>query len=158
MVLFLYPKRVFASQSVEERESKNGKRRIYMKLHLDYDEYAHRFTDTYSMLRTIPLPYRVRKSASGEGLHIVKDDGDYTYDDPLYNVYDDPRRLRINRIRQQHGVSHNILWCRKRGDIVEAWSYIRSSGDVLAFMTRLYDIADKNRKQYIPLPPSMVRR
>lgn len=128
-----------------------------MNLHLDYDKYTYRFADAYYMLRNIPLPYRVRKSASGEGLHILKD-GDFSYDDPLYIAYDDPRRLRMNCIRQQNGVSHNLLWTSKRGNEAAAWTCIRSSGDILSFMTRLYDVGGKNRKPYIPLPPSKVRR
>lgn len=130
-----------------------------MKLRLDYDKYTFRFTDTLYMLKSIPLPYNVRVSASGEGLHIIKD-GDYTYDDPLYITYDDPRRLRMNRIRQRNGVSHNFLWSMKpfKRNKREAGKLhrIETITDILAFMTHLYDITEQNRKSYIPLPLSKL--
>ena len=127
-----------------------------MKLRIDYDKYTWRIVDAFCMLKHIPTPYDVRISASGEGLHIRKD-GDYTYDDPLYIMYDDPRRLRMNRIRQRAGVSHNLLWNVKKGNVPGAWFKIENMVDVLAFMCRLYD-TEQNRKPYIPLPPSKVRR
>lgn len=107
-----------------------------MILRIDYDKFPYRVADTFYMLKAIPKPYQVRVSASGNGLHIVKD-GDYTYDDPLYIAYDDPRRLRMNRIRQQNGVSHNLLWDVKRGKRPGPRTTINNIVDVLTFMTRL---------------------
>ena len=130
---------------------RSGERTV--KLRLDYDKYAYRIVDCFDMLKSVPTPYDVRISASGEGLHIRKD-GDYTYDDPLYKMYDDPRRFRMNRIRQRAGVSHNLLWDVKKGNAPGAWFKIENIVDILAFMTRLFE----NRKPYIPLPPSKVQR
>lgn len=126
-----------------------------MKLRLDYDKFTFRILDAFYMLKSIPAPYDVRISASGEGLHIIKD-GDYTYDNPLYVMYDDPRRLKMNRIRQRAGVSHNILWSKKKGSVPEQWYHIENIVDIMAFACRLYEV-NKNRKPYIPLPPSKVR-
>ena len=124
-----------------------------MKLRIDYDKYTYRIVDAFYMLKSIPTPYDVRISASGEGLHVRKD-GEYTYNDPLYRMYDDPRRLGMNRTRQRAGVSHNILWNVKKGIAAGAWFKIENIVDILAFMCKLYE----NRKPYIPLPPSKVWR
>lgn len=122
-----------------------------MNLHLDYDKFTFRIVDAFYMLKSIPTPYDVRISASGSGLHIRKD-GNYTYNDPLYKMYDDPRRLRMNRTRQRAGVSHNILWKVKKGNAAGTWFAIENMVDVLAFMCKLYD-TEINRKSYIPFPP-----
>jgi len=113
-----------------------------MKLRIDYDKYIYRLSDTFYMLRAIPTPYDVRISASGEGLHIRKD-GYYTYDDPLYKMYDDPRRLRMNRIRQRAGVSHNILWAKKKGSTPSKWHHINNLVDILSFVTRLFEVTER---------------
>ena len=112
-----------------------------MKLRIDYDNYAWRMSDTFYMLKSIPTPYNARISASGNGLHIYKE-GDYTYDDPLYVAYDDPRRLRMNRIRQRAGVSHNLLWDVKNGKRPGPWVTINNIADVLTFMTHLGNTND----------------
>ena len=112
-----------------------------MKLRIDYDKYTFRMIDTDHMLRDIPIPYDVRLSASGSGLHIRKD-GDYTYNDPLYIKYDDPRRLRMNRIRQRAGVSHNLLWDKKKGSRPGPWHHINNLVDILTFTTRLFEVTE----------------
>ena len=127
-----------------------------MKLRIDYDKYTFRMTDTFYMLKFIPPPYYVRISASGEGLHIVKE-GDYTYNDPLYNMYDDPRRLRMNRIRQRAGVSHNFLWDVKKGKRPGPWHTIKNIVDILTFMCALKEILQQPKVLYT-LPPSQVWR
>lgn len=114
-----------------------------MKLHLDWDKYTYRMVDTFHMLKSIPTPYDVRISASSDGLHISKD-GNYTYDDPLYTAYDDPRRLKMNRIRQHAGVSHNILWDVKRGKHATSWIHIETIVDILAFATRLFEVTERH--------------
>ena len=119
-----------------------------MKLRIDYDKYTFRIVDAFYMLKNIPFPYDVRISSSGEGLHVRKD-GEYTYNDPLYRMYDDPRRLGMNRTRQRAGVSHNILWNVKKGIAAGAWFKIENKVDVLAFVCKLYD-TEINRKFYIP--------
>ena len=127
-----------------------------MKLRLDYDKYTFRIVDAFYMLKSIPAPYLVRISASGEGLHIAKE-GDYAYDDPLYINYDDPRRLRMNRIRQRAGVSHNLLWDVKKGKRPGPWHTIENIVDILAFACKLYELRI-NRKSYISPPLSKARR
>ena len=127
-----------------------------MKLRIDYDKYTFRIVDAFYMLKNIPFPYDVRISAGGEGLHIAKE-GNYDYDDPLYTNYDDPRRLRMNRIRQRAGVSHNLLWDVKKGKRPGPWHTIENIVDILAFMCKLYELRI-NRKFDIPLPPSKVWR
>ena len=116
-----------------------------MKLRIDYDKFIFRMVDTFNMLNTIPTPYDVRISASGEGLHIRKE-GDYTYDDPLYTMYDDPRRLRMNKIRQRAGVSHNLLWAEKpytqQKKEAGSWHRIRDLVDVWRFVVQLSDTAN----------------
>lgn len=113
-----------------------------MKLRLDWDKHVFRIVDTANMLKAIPTPYYVRISASGSGLHICKK-GNYTYDDPLYKTYDDPRRLRMNRIRQRAGVSHNLLWSLKNGKQSGHWQRIETLVDILAFTTRLFEVTAK---------------
>ena len=127
-----------------------------MKLHLDYDKFTYRIVDAFYMLKNIPFPYDVRISSSGEGLHIRKD-GNYTYNDPLYKMYDDPRRLGMNRTRLHAGVSHNILWNVKKGIVAGAWFTIENIVDIWAFMCKLYELRI-NRKSDISPPPSKVRR
>ena len=112
-----------------------------MKLRIDYDKYIFRMVDTVHMLRNIPVPYDVRISASSEGLHIRKD-GDYTYNDDLYIKYDDPRRLRMNRIRQRAGVSHNLLWNKKKGNVPGQWHRINNLVDILTFTIRLFEVTE----------------
>lgn len=118
-----------------------------MKLRLDYDKYIYRMTDTFYMLRSIPTPFYVRISASGEGLHVCKE-GEYDYDDPLYTMYDDPRRLRMNRIRQRAGVSHNLLWDVKKGKKPGAWAKIKNNVDALIFLCTLKEILQPPKALY----------
>ena len=127
-----------------------------MKLRLDYDKFTFRIVDAFYMLKSIPFPYDVRISASGEGLHVCKD-GEYTYNDPLYKMYDDPRRLGMNRTRLHAGVSHNLLWKVKKGNAAGPWSKIENIVDILAFVCKLYELRI-NRKSYISPPLSKVQR
>ena len=107
-----------------------------MKLRLDYDKFVYRMEDTLYMLKSIPTPFDVRISPNKEGLHVRKD-GDFDYNDPLYFWYDDPKRLRINRLRNENGISHNILWDVKKGQCAGTWHTINNVVDILSFMTRL---------------------
>jgi len=111
-----------------------------MKLLLDYDKFTLRMEDTFYMLKDIPKPFDVRLSPGMEGLHLRKEDN-YTYDDPLYHKYDDPRRLHINRLRQQNGVSHGILWNKKKNSLAGTWHTMRNNVDILSFMTKLHELS-----------------
>ena len=122
-----------------------------MKLRLDWDKFTFRMEDTLYMLKNIPTPFDVRISPGSEGLH-VKRDGDYTYNDPLYRMYDDPKRLRINRLRNEHGVSHNILWDVKKGQRAGTWHTIHNIVDILSFMTKLHEIVRTIRPYYYIYP------
>ena len=107
-----------------------------MKLLLDYDKFVYRMEDTLYMLKNIPTPFDVRVSPGGEGLHVRKD-GDYTLNDPLYQRYDDPKHLRISRIRKQNGVSYNMIFDVKKGRRAGMWHTIHNVVDILSFMTKL---------------------
>ena len=123
-----------------------------MILRIDYDKFVWRVVDTLYMLKDIPTPFDVRISPGNEGLHIRKE-GDYTYDNPLYQRYDDPKRLHINRLRQQNRLSSNVLWDVKKGRSAGTWHRINNNADILSFMTLLKDL-DMYRKQrkYVAMP------
>ena len=122
-----------------------------MKLRLDWDRFTFRMKDTLYMLKNIPTPFDVRISPGGEGLHI-KRNGDYDYNNPLYRRYDDPRRLYINRLREENGVSHNILWDVKKGRRAGTWHTINNIVDILSFMTKLHEIVRTIRPYYYIYP------
>ena len=100
---------------------------------LDYDSATRRGLHTLMMLHNLPKPYRARVSAGGRGLHIERDckncDND-CYDCPLYTLYDDQRRLKMNRARKDAGLSHNLLFDVKNGHSVGSWVNVRNSSDV----------------------------
>lgn len=102
-------------------------------MRLDYDSATRRGLHTLMMLYNMPYPYRVRLSSGGRGLHIERDckncEND-CYDCPLYTLYDDQRRLKMNRARKVAGLSHNLLFDAKNGRYVGEWIHIKSSNDI----------------------------
>ena len=102
-------------------------------MRLDYDSATRRGLHTLMMLFNIPYPYRVRVSSGGRGLHIERDCNkcdNECYDCMFYTLYDDQKRLKMNRARKMHGMSHNLLFDSKNGRSVDNWIQIKSSNDV----------------------------
>ena len=102
-------------------------------MRLDYDSATRRGLHTLMMLHSVPMPYRARVSSGGRGLHIERDcrncDNE-CYDCMFYVLYDDQKRLKMNRERKMHGMSHNILFDIKNGHSVGSWINVCNSADV----------------------------
>ena len=102
-------------------------------MRLDYDSATRRGLHTLMMLHNLPKPYRARVSAGGRGLHIERDctkcDNE-CYDCVLYVLYDDQKRLKMNRERKMQGMSHNLLFDVKNGRSVGSWINVCGSDDV----------------------------
>jgi hypothetical protein len=103
-------------------------------LKIDIDGY--KVMSMYSLLRlffSLPLPFEVRRSSSGKGLHIrvrSLDDDHYlrlVFDDPMRIFLDDNRRFNDMPIA-------NLLWDNKNGMRAHPWQKMRSQKDILNFL------------------------
>ncbi|MCK5433225.1 MAG: hypothetical protein KAJ03_10790 [Gammaproteobacteria bacterium] len=102
-------------------------------MRLDYDSATRRGLHTLMMLYNMPYPYRARVSSGGRGLHIERDCTNCTnecYDCMFYVLYDDQKRLKMNRERKMQGMSHNLLFDVKDGRYVGAWVDVCNGEDV----------------------------
>ena len=86
------------------------------------------------------IPCLVRVSSGGDGLHLLKpciDEETHNRALTLQEVYDDPERLEINRIRKTNGFTANILLGVKGFNqetrIAGEWEKIKNSLDVEQF-------------------------
>lgn len=90
---------------------------------IDFDNTAERLDELRECLNELPQPFKIRKSSGGEGVHIVLAEG---VDDTKYREkWDDPVRLRLDRIRAEHGLSGNILHNVKNGKKAGEWVEIK---------------------------------
>jgi len=87
------------------------------------------------------IPCLVRISSGGNGLHILKpciDEEIHNRALTLQEVYDDPGRLEINKIRRKNGFTTNILLGTKGFNqetrIAGEWRKIKNSVDAERFL------------------------
>jgi hypothetical protein len=104
-------------------------------LKIDKDKYAHKgfMGDLLPLLFSIPMPFSIRRSSSGKGLHIRAPRlGDRHY---LRDIYDDPMRVKLDDERAFEGMPlHNLFWDEKNGRKAGAWHCIRSQRALLDFL------------------------
>ena len=79
---------------------------------------------------TIPYPFKIRISASGEGCHIVKDcsgcqPGAKCLDCWVRTQYDDKTRLRWDSVQYKNSLINNVLWSTKKGGRANDWIIIK---------------------------------
>ncbi len=75
---------------------------------IDFDNVAKRLDELFEFLNSLPqpcLPYHIRKSSGGKGLHIKLHCNDKKYREK----WDDPERLKVDRIRAKYGFTSDIL-------------------------------------------------
>ncbi len=73
-------------------------------------------------------------------MHIVKDcccESKRCYDCWLYIQFDDGNRLRCNVVREQAGLSHDVLWDKKHGRASRDWVSIGDEHDIEMFLRRI---------------------
>ncbi len=91
---------------------------------IDFDNSAERLDELLECLNSLPQPYLIRKSSGGEGLHIkLAEDVD---DTKYREKWDDPVRLRLDRIRAEHGLTGNMLDNVKNGKVSGKWVKIEN--------------------------------
>ncbi len=108
---------------------------------LDIDDVPTRFFEVQKILHSL-IPFYVRVSAGKKGLHILKvcDKPEPCYDmgtgkgcEWILNMWDDPRRQTINKIRERYDLSSDILFdvkCyRNVRRVASDWSYTDNSYD-----------------------------
>ncbi len=84
------------------------------------------------------MPFKIRISAGKEGVHIIADSD---YPEKLREMYDDPKRLEIDRARKLHGLCSNILLrvkciCGEK-KVAGDWIEIKNDSDVNKFLGEL---------------------
>jgi hypothetical protein len=122
----------WAKKALEAEEAKRveiGGNVDRFKLRLVWNNFLERKIETATMLHLIPMPFKVRVNAGGEGLHIVSDI-EVDYNSLLYKWFDDPLRLKDNKARQAAGLSHNFLWVMENGKEAGQWSTIKNGEDL----------------------------
>jgi hypothetical protein len=104
-------------------------------LKIDKDKYRKKGLcgDLLPLFFSLPLPFSVRRSSSGKGLHIKApklEDGHY-----LRYVFDDPMRVKLDDERAYEGMPlHNLFWDEKNGRKAYPWKCIRSQRAILDFL------------------------
>ena len=104
---------------------------------VDFDNFRQRIDEARECLIKF-LACKVRRSSSGEGLHMKKScssEAEYSHALALKNKYDDPRRIEIDAIRKEHGLTSDILFSDKwiDGDrkVAGSWVNFESKNEVM---------------------------
>jgi hypothetical protein len=106
-----------------------------MALKLDVDKYSRRGFSGYllPLFFSLPLPFSVRRSSSGRGLHVKCNK--LPSDHYLRYVFDDPMRVKLDDDRAFEGMPlHNLFWDVKNGKRAYKWRCIRSQRALLDFI------------------------
>lgn len=106
-------------------------------LKLDIDDYQHQpALKLIRLFHAVPLPFFVRKSSSGRGLHIKCPDLE-TWNFLRY-IFDDLMRISLDEKREQVGLPvSNLLWDVKMGKEAGIWTYISTSADMERYLEGL---------------------
>lgn len=104
--------------------------RVRAMLKLDIDNYQHQ--PPLKMLRlfySLPLPFFVRVSSSGKGLHVKAPDLEmWSF---LRYIFDDPMRISLDEKRIKIGLPvSNLLWDIKEGKKSGVWIYIQTQQEI----------------------------
>ena len=88
---------------------------------------------------TIPYPFKIRISASGEGCHIVKEctgcqPGAKCLDCWVRLQFDDRTRLKWDAVQYKNSLITNVLWSSKKGNNAGDWIIINSIHDIDNFL------------------------
>ena len=109
-------------------------------LKIDYDDYR-----TASVLKTerflfsIPLPFFIRKSSSGKGLHIMCPSLG-TWDFRRF-IFDDKMRIELDERREEKRLPiSNLLWDRKNGKTAHPWSLISTQSQIADILDTYIEI------------------
>lgn len=104
---------------------------------IDFDNFLERMDELRECLNDIPKPLRVRISGSGRGVHVIS----FHNDDKGYREkYDDPERLKLDRIREKFGLTNNILADVKCGKVAGKWITIKSETDNEYFIKEILNL------------------
>jgi hypothetical protein len=85
---------------------------------LDIDNVPERFFEVQKILHFL-IPFYIRVSGGKKGLHLLKvcdkpepceDLGTGKACDWILDMYDDPRRRTINKVRERYGLTSDILF------------------------------------------------
>jgi hypothetical protein len=82
---------------------------------IDFDDFRNRIDDAKQCIINL-LPCQARISAGGDGLHIKKtcyNEIEHSHALSLRTKYDDPKRLLIDRLRAEKGLTGEILLRKK---------------------------------------------
>ncbi len=106
-------------------------------MRIDFDDFNNKKLDTLQMMYGVPIPYKIRLSASREGLHLIKQcnckNGNDCYRCWLYIQYDDWNRLKCNIERRKAGLAHNVVWDSKHGKNSDEWYNCNDHTDIMRF-------------------------
>lgn len=102
-------------------------------LRIDIDNYKqHNVLILQSLFFSLPLPWKIRVSASGKGLHVQCDT--LGKDDFRRTMYDDIMRISLDGKRTLLGLpDDNLLWCTKMGKNAQEWTIMKTQKDILSF-------------------------
>ena len=99
-----------------------------LKIDIDTVHRRSRF-EMQRILYSLPRPFFVRISSSGEGLHLIVMSLD-EWDWRRY-AYDDPMRIALDEQREHHRLPvRNLLWDVKNGKPAGQWRIIRTERDI----------------------------
>jgi len=111
-----------------------------LKIDIDTVHRRSRF-EMQRIMYSLPRPFFVRISSSGEGLHLVVPALD-EWDWQRY-AYDDPMRIDLDTQREHHRLPvRNLLWDVKNGKPAGQWRIIRTERDIENYI-------DANKQQSI---------
>lgn len=104
---------------------------------VDFDNFRERINEAKKCIINF-LPCKVRISSGRQGLHIKKichNEIEYSHALSLKIQYDDPRRLKIDAIRKELGLTGDILFKEKcvgkDRKIAGEWIDFESESDVM---------------------------
>lgn len=102
---------------------------------IDFDNFIERIVKLRECLNEIPKPLMARISGGGKGIHIIS----YHEEDKGHRKkYDDSERLKLDSIREEFGLTNNVLADVKSygsgRKAAGAWVVIKNEKDIENFI------------------------
>ena len=104
---------------------------------IDFDNFNERIGELRECLNDIPKPFFARISSSGKGIHIISFHND---DNGYREKYDDPIRLKLDRIREKIKLINNMLADVNCGKAAGKWVKIKKEIDSEYFIKGILNL------------------